>query len=155
MWWFLPDNGVADGQCLVGDNDASTTGIGINVSVRNTGTIILGVSNGSGTVARSATTSAIVPESEWVLIAGTLDEAANTLTLMINGTQESFSSSYTSPSASSATRTLAIAADGFGDAQLSPGPGTRLASVAFWEGQAPSAAGLLDLYNASKGKFGH
>jgi hypothetical protein len=112
----------------------------------------IAVSDGSSFVF-DQTMSATISTGVWTFVAVTLNEAANTMTLQVDGTQETFACTYSGPSASNAGNILKIGADGDGAFPLVSG--SRLHSFMAWEGTALSAAQILSLYDATKLRFGH
>jgi len=97
--------------------------------------------------------TAAVPLNAWVFLALTLNEAAGTATMQINGTQEAKTSTYSSPLANGSDLAMKIGAEGDGTFPLASG--SRLHSFMAWEGTALSAGQILSLYDSTKVRFGH
>lgn len=117
---------------IFGDSQNSASNIGVVVGVNpSVNQSILNVSNGSGTYARQFPINMTVSAGVWQFFCVSIDEAANTGFWYSDGTvYGTGSTSYTSPSASSATHTSQIAAEG-NDAIPLPN-GARLGIVAAW-----------------------
>lgn len=152
-WWWVPS--FASTNRLAGTRAGSNSNIGFAFSTSiTTGTLALVVSNGSGTAALDLNSVATPNTGAWNFVAVSLNEAtgANGAILQINGAQELFTSTYASPSASSATYTMQIGAAGNSAGPLANT--SRLASFMAWEGVALDAAQLRALYQATRSKFG-
>jgi len=91
------------------------------------------------------TSTATFSTGTFVFFAVSLDEPAGgtASTVDINGTQETFDGTYTSPSAANATFTLEVASRGNAVSPLSNN--SRLACIAFWEGTALTGANLTSI----------
>jgi hypothetical protein len=147
--WFR--FGTDGGQGLCGNLDVSggnTLGWECNI-----GTLELfgfTVYNGAGSGGMDMYTTDDVSIGSWLFGAITVDEAAGTGYVQINGTQESRTTTYTLPSSSNSTTTMRIGDNGV--AKLSNG--SRMASISIWEGVSLSAQNLMDIYNLTRVKFG-
>jgi hypothetical protein len=151
-WAFVPT--INDTVCIIcGDNGGNTTDIGISLFVRqSTSVLALNVNRGtSGSNALTLSGSA-VNINAWNFLALSLDEAGNSATMQVNGTQTSHSATYSSPSASNASYTFRLADDG--DASIAAQAGFRLANFSAWESVALSATAVDNLYQATRSKFG-
>lgn len=138
-------------QYVMGDYSSSSDPM-FEFSVNQTGNrLSLFVNNGSSTVANIVTTSISVPEGQWFFAALSIDEAAGSFLFQINGSQETVSATYSSPSSSNAGNVVKIGADGDGVGPLESG--ARLAAYMAWS-TALSSGSLTALYNATKSKFG-
>jgi hypothetical protein len=108
------------------------------------------VQNGSGNAFALASTAAFSIGTP-VFFGLRVDEAANTITMDIDGTQETNSCTYSSPSASSAAYDMELMARGNGTGFL---PNTsRLYEIAFWEGVALTTTNLSDLKTEMDKRF--
>jgi hypothetical protein len=107
----------------------------------------------SGTVVLQITTTATIPLNAWTFLGVTLNEPAGTAVLQINGTQESFTGTYSSPSTSNASQTMTIGAAG-GDLSFAMLSGTRIANASFWESVALTAGQLDSIFQATRARFG-
>lgn len=88
----------------------------------------------------------------WTFVGMALNEGSATGFGQQNGTQESFTSTYSTPSASNASFTMRIGSLGNG---VSPVPsGSRMASIAAWEGTALTTTDMMNIYNATRSRFG-
>lgn len=107
----------------------------------------------AGTVL-SLSSAYTVSTGAWAFYAASVDEAvgANGALLYKNGTTESFTSTYVSPSASNATHKLEIGASG--NAVLPLINTSRLGMFAAWEGVALTQTQLNALYQSTRGRFG-
>jgi hypothetical protein len=129
--------------------------IGFSFYCSSIGTARFAVDNGTGQAYIEGTLS--IPIGQWSFVGVSLTEAtgAGGAVYQVNGTQETKTSTYTSPSSASASNITAI---GYGTDDSAPIDyilnGGRMASLVAWEGTAISAAELLSLYNATKSKFG-
>lgn len=138
---------------LFGTNEASNSNIGVRLRVQGPGFQTLEVTKGAGGSSFFQSATATVPAAEWGFVSGAVNEAANTFITNTSGTAESFACTYTTPSASSASFTMQIGAAGNGADKIAVA-GSRMASLAIWEGTALSAANLAAIFTATRGKFG-
>lgn len=151
-WVYMAS--IGNLQVIFGNNLTDAL-IGFGFCVNSTGLLRYVVTEGHAGTPSFVDGSLSVPTGQWSFVGLSLTEAtgAGGAVFQVNGTQETVSSTYSSPSSSSATFTTAIgiAAD--------PPPlyirnGGRVADLSVWEGVALTAAELTSLYNATKGKFG-
>jgi len=138
---------------LAGTARGNNSNIGIALLIRTNSTLRLGIANGSGLDALTITSRATFVQSQWNFFAVTVNEAAGTGTLQVNGTQEARSTTYTSPSSSSASYALEVGAAG--DGAFPAESGFRMANFCAWEAVALTATQLDSLYQHTKAKFGH
>jgi hypothetical protein len=155
-WVYIADTD-ADRNNLFGTAGDSVQAHGIGWQVRpktNGGVLMLNVANGDQlTLSSPGVTS--VTEGAWSFLAVSVDEAEGSGFVQVRGTQDSISTTYSSPSTAAATRTAQIGASGLNGAF--PNPilnGGRLSSFLAWEGTIPAATDLLNLYGLTKSKFG-
>lgn len=148
--WVWP--GSAASHQLFGTHQASASNIGVGLGANaSNGNFTLSVSNGSGTFARSLAQNVGVSASAWQFLAARVDEAADVGFMVRNSTKGADASvSYTTPSASSATRTAEIGAAGNGS-----GPVSNTTRIAMFMGfsAALSAAQIQLIFNATRGRF--
>lgn len=149
-WVYL--TGFSPRVRLCGDIILNATEPGFGIEFTSTGALRLSVLRPTNTSVLSVSSTATANTDEWTFFAVQADEAAGTGILQIGGTQESVTTTYSSPSASVAGVSLEVARGGSGAAQPPPN-GSRLSSFAAWEGSIPSASDLLALYSASRSKF--
>lgn len=104
------------------------------------------ICNGTGVAAYAPLSTLTITAVGWHTAGFSIDEAAGTLTFMLDGqTQTLTLQSYTTPSTAAATYTTQIGAAGN---NATPVPSTFiLAAVAMWEGVALSAADLASIGN--------
>lgn len=128
----------------------SAPGVGFFMNFRTSGVLRLAVRDSSEAFLLADTTETIADET-WTFFAARVDEATAAGLVQLNGEQETFTSTYSSPSSSNASTTMRIAS--LGDDPVQPA-GSRLAMFNAWEGTIPTAAKLLDFYNLTRGRFG-
>jgi hypothetical protein len=148
MWGFTGN----DGGVVLGDAYGLTSDIGF--FVENAGTRInFAASNGaSGGVSR--TSSVLLSTSAPNICGVSVNEAggASGGIFFANGTSETFSATYTSPSASSADHTLAIGSAYVGAVSTKFGAATKFYWLAVWD-IALTAANMQAIYSAMRGRF--
>lgn len=112
------------------------------------------VVNGSGIACNLSFTSAPITTARWSMVALTLTEAtgAGGAIGFCSGATHALTSTYTSPSASAGTNSLAIGAQKAGAAFLPNG--ARVAMLAMWEATALTVTNLNAIFNATRGRFG-
>ncbi len=137
-------------------NSANVTS-NIGFDFRTTGTnrfLRFRVMNGSGTNAFNQTGTLALTADTWSFMAVSIDEAAgaNGLVFFLNGSSESFSSTYSSPSAAASTYALQLANLGNNGAPLVSG--SKMSGVMMWEGVALTSAQLTALYQATRRRYG-
>lgn len=150
IWAYL---GASGQQGLFGTaGGIGGTNIGVGVYINSSTNYRFRASGGA--VAMEMTHSAAIGTAGWHFFGGAVNEAtgANGARMVYDGSAEQFTSTYTAPSASSASQTMGIASTGgTSNALLSGG---RMAMAAFWEGTALTSTNLTDIYDATKGRFG-
>lgn len=141
---------------LFGNDDSTATNVGVSVFVRAAGTLRVAVANANGLASGALvlTSSASVNTNAWNFLACQINESAGTGFLQVNGAQEDQATTYSSPSSSSATRTLEIGRDGTGSPGGTLPSAYRISSCSMWESAAPAKNQMLSLQVASKGKLG-
>jgi hypothetical protein len=88
----------------------------------------------------------------WHFVAFSMNEAANSRILMVDGSQTAASATYSSPSSGNATGTLTIGSQGGANQMIENGG--RVGSALIWEGRDLNAGELKALFLATRGKFG-
>lgn len=155
-WIYLVD--LSASQSLCGDSTGGLTDIGflININI-TTGLINIRVANGSGSaLALNQTSSTVsVTPGKWSFVALSLDEAvgSNGLVWQVDGDREFGTSTYSSPSAASASpeqwgicnRRRVSASSPFVN-------GSRLSAIMFWT-RALSSSELTKLYETTKLRY--
>ncbi len=125
-----------------------SSGVNMNFTVGNKW--FLNVQNGGSIVLNLTSTASTT--TGWNIVGFSITEATPAEAMLINGTTETFSSAYSSPSAAAAGATMTLDALGGGG---SPNPsGNRIACMAFWGGTALTTTNLTDIYDQIKGRFG-
>lgn len=143
--WLYPN--VGSNHVVLGNNGgAVTTGIGFHFGIQSDDKLFMRVANG-GVGALGGTSTIGVTNTAWNFIGVTVDEAATTGTYQVNASQQAFTSTYTSPSASSASFTTEVGARG--NASTPMPNGSRISMVAAWEGVSLSTTQLTSIYNAT------
>lgn len=130
-----------------------TTDVGMSYTYGSGGHNLF-VVNGSGSAALNMSGGLGSSDNAWHMVGISTDEAIGAAGGFHyrNGSSGTFASAYTSPSAASATSTAEIgAANGVGPATS----GTRIASLAMWEGVTPlTLAQMNAIRTAVGGRFG-
>ena len=147
--WVYHVTGTGGG--LFGDNAGATTNVGIGWRATTGNVLRVNGGNGSGSIINQSTTATLTG-SAWNFVAIAMTEASSGLLMQINGTQETFSAAYSSPTASDASITPQIA--GMGSSQVLQASGARMGAFAIWEGVALTAAQLNTMREATRGRFG-
>jgi hypothetical protein len=132
-----------------------TDQVGAGFYVSSTGLLRWSVVRGTAEAEAFLIGGLSVATAGWHFVGISLNEAAgsNGAIMQVDGTQESLTSTYSSPSSSNASNTIKV---GRADSTLSENnfrSGGRIPNIEAWEGVALSAQNLTDLYNATKGKF--
>jgi hypothetical protein len=96
FWCTFASIGAINGLIATFDGNASVRGSYLRVT--SGATLQLLISNASATLALYQESTATIPTGRPVFIAVAVDEAAGTGIFQINGTQESFTATYSSPS---------------------------------------------------------
>lgn len=106
----------------------------------------------SGAGALTATSATVLPDStQQRMFSVSIDEAAGIGLWQKDDVFETFTGTYTSPSAGATTVTYEIGAAGSGVAPLAAN--SRIYQVAMWEGRALRQGELLGLFNASRRRY--
>lgn len=148
-WAFA--NSVSATKFYAGFGDANTgagivfgsdfvTGLGLELTVLTATTNVLDIIS-----------TAKINNNAWNMVGVAVDASAPSETFVINGATEAHSTSYSSPSSSSAGFPLQIGA--VGNNSGADTSGNRFGMVAVWD-RALSAAELSSLYGATRAKYG-
>ncbi len=138
----------ANAQPVLANGQGLSTTVGIEFGASNTNTLRLRIGNGGGAFALTTETAATLSFGTWIMVSATVDEAAGTGFLGVDTTFTTFTSTYTSPSASNAPQTMEIGAR----ANAANGifvNGSKIAAVMVWEGVALTQAQVAAIYNAA------
>lgn len=108
------------------------------------------VGDGIGGVCINHTMSIAATDNSWNFFGLSQDEAAGTLIMKMNASQETSSGVYSSPSAADTTTPWQIGASGSGS--VPENAGDRVAIYCMWN-RALTTVELTSLYTALKGKF--
>jgi hypothetical protein len=152
--WFYRD-AAASGAWFFYTGGFSAGSPGINIGATLDGDPdpncpYLEVGNSSGGFAASLVADTLtVPKGSAMFVALSADEASGSFVFQINGSQQTVSATYSSPSSSTAALTEANVSAGNNE-NTNTG---RVYNAAWWS-RALSASELLGLYNADKSKFG-
>jgi len=149
-WVYTPN--LAGNSGIFGNVQNSTSEIGFAWYLDSSERLRFVTANGSAPCI-SVTSTAALTASTWTMISVGLNESvgAGGGLFSIGATQETFTSTYTSPSASNATNTTEILANGSGILAAS---GTRIAALAAWEGRMLTASEIQTLHYATRPRFG-
>lgn len=151
LWLWMGSAGTQHGIFGTIGNSAANTGVVLRKTSGNVLSFVVRNAGGSGA---TFTMAAGISTSVWSFIGVSVTEAtgANGALMMLNTTQELFTSTYTTPAAGNATVTMEIGANGNAVDQLSNT--SRIAMFSAWEGRALSADELNAIYLATRGRFG-
>lgn len=149
--WIWHATGVGTGILGTDGNNGSVVGFFLGNS--SAGKLILAIGNGSSQIVTNASVASI-PIGQWSFLACSFDSSGGSTgnILMLNGTQETFSGTLSSPSASNAAFTMQIGTRGNGSAPLPNG--SRMAGFMIWESKALTQAELTSIFTATRGRFG-
>lgn len=151
-WVYIASSGIV-GLCGGGGNSATNVGISFRV-VPTSRVLRLRVFNGSGTVALDVTGALAGNNDAWNFVAMSINEAtgAGGLLYFVNGSTETNTSTYSSPSAAGSSFTWQIGATG--NAQQITAANSRKGGMVILEGTALTAAQLAAIYLATRGRYG-
>lgn len=149
---FFAFNYVLGTQQALFSTRGTNQGLNFNMSGINNG-IQVQIFNDASAV-NLGVTSTLTATFGWNIGAVSVNETAGTGVFMLNGSTETFTSTYTGTvSTSNVTSTTKIATRATA-AALTALNGARIACSAIWEGTALTATNLTDIYNQIKGRFG-
>lgn len=134
-------------------NGAFGSSNGITFSGTSSETLNYAVADGSGGGALVATTTATYGTG-WVFMGMSINEAqgANGLMLQVNGSQEFFTSTYVTPSGSAASAGFRLYTNGSTSNNLPNGG--RASMQALWLNRQLTAAQMMSVYQATRGRHG-
>lgn len=148
--WVLPVFG--SNHVVLGNNGGAVgSGVGFHFGFQSDDKLFMRVANG-GAGALGGTSTIGGNNGAWNFIGVSVDEGVTTGTYQINGTQQSFTSTYTSPSAGSASFTTEVGARGNGSTPMPNG--SRIAMEAVWEGVTLSTTQMTSVFTATRARFG-
>ncbi|BCG88505.1 hypothetical protein MesoLj113c_46150 [Mesorhizobium sp. 113-3-9] len=148
IWIWYPSTAS---NSLFGNSNQAPASIGVDWVVVATGNLKWAQRNGISTGVSVTSTLALTPGA-WNFVAHSIDEAAGTIVIQVNGSQETLAITYVSPSAAAASFTFQIGTRG--NASTPMANTSRLASMAMWEGRTLTTAELTALFEASRRRFG-
>lgn len=153
LWFYSSAISVARG--LIGTDAGATANTGFDIFLTAAANSLrFRVHNGSGTAALDFNPgTTLIVQNTWNFCAVSIDEANATdgARTLINNLTATGAGTYTSPSASNATATMQLMAEG--NAALPASSGDRLAMVWMWEGRALALSELMALRDATRGRF--
>lgn len=138
---------------LVGNNNNTTTNPGFCWRLIWDTSMVFSVTTGSGTALTATWTTTLPRVGQWLFVGLAVDEATATGLMYLNDNTNSFTSTYTTPSASASTQTFTLGHIG-GNSAAGSTVGTRFAGFMGWDGQALTAANFQTIFNATRGRFG-
>lgn len=150
-WVYTPN--LAANSGIFGNVQNAAAEVGFTLFLDSSERLNFAISNGAGSSLSFISTAAL-NISAWNMISIGLNESigANGGLASINATQETFTSTYTSPSASSATNTTEILATGLGI--IPAASGTRIGMLTAWEGRMLTASEIQTLHYATRPRYG-
>jgi hypothetical protein len=150
-WIYKP--ALSAYSTIFGSLDGSTPIHGIALLISPASALEFNAANNAGTAFALAIVSTVtVPANTWTFVAVTINEAATTGFLQVNGTQESKVTTYVSPDTNNPSFTAGIL--GFGGFNGRAPNGTRIANLAVWQGVGITQAQMLSVFTATRAKFG-
>lgn len=150
MWRDDGSSGGAGTPIMYNCNTSADDGVAFQIENADNA-LFFNAFNGGG-VASSLNGTAGMTVDAWNFFAFSLNEATGTngATMQVNGTQESFTSTYSSPSSSNPVEPIRIGHNG---AVLFFPSNTRLAAMAAWSTRLTDT-NLSDIYGLLRSKFG-
>lgn len=138
---------------VLGNNGGTSgNGIGFHFGTPSTNNVTMRAANGVGSEALNKNSVATVNNGAWNFIAASVDEGTGFGAFQCNATKETFTSTYNTPSAGSASYTTEVGARGNAN---SPMPnGGRISCVAAWEGVTLTQAQIDSIFEATRRSFG-
>ncbi|AZO62994.1 MAG: hypothetical protein E5Y51_17060 [Mesorhizobium sp.] len=143
---------VATASGIFGDNVNAPGNIGCRLTLTASGVLGFNVSKTGASFALDFNSTLSPSANAWHAIGLSVDEAATTGFMFLDGTVQTFTSTYTTPSASNASQTFEIAARGSGDGKWANGG--RMASFTMWEGAVLSQTDMANLFAITRGRYG-
>jgi len=150
-WIYLSDNTTSN-YPIFGTNGTAGSSVGATFRWAAADSLTLQASSGSGNI-MALSHGSPVPQGVWSFVAASINEAtgAGGLLIAINDDIDTFTSTYSSPSASNATYTMEVGAGG--NAVVPMVSGSRMACFAMWD-VALTSTQLGRLFNRTRGRFG-
>jgi hypothetical protein len=150
-WFYLPAALTVTNR-LMGTGGNNTANVGVEAGLTSAGNPNLTVRNAASNALSAGITSTLT-NSAWNFVAWAIDESVGAagLTVQQNGEFSTANSTFTTPSASSATYTMQLGAGGNNALPLEAG--FRMAQAAFWTRRL-SQTELTRLFNNTRGRFG-
>jgi hypothetical protein len=142
--------GGSIGPGLMGDYKGDGTP-SFDCHVTTAGKLGLEVVRSPTAFAIQTTSTAAMSTNAWTFLGISVNEPAGTGIFQINGTQENFTSTYSSPSSSNAGVTLKLG--DYGDTLEPMTSGGRMALAAAWEGVSLSTTQMTALFENVRGRF--
>lgn len=148
--FFVFDYVASNNQALFSSRG---TNQGINFRRNSANQLAIDIFNDASATNLTTTTTATT-NTGWNVGAVSIDEGAGTGVFMLNGSTETFTSTYAGTvSTSNVTSTVKIATRATA-AALTAVSGSKMACFSAWEATALTATNLTDIYNQIKGRFG-
>lgn len=135
---------------LSGTSRAVTSDTGFDFFISSGNALVLDITNGSGTAFALGQSGPAI-STGWHFCVVSVDEAATTGFLLVDSTVVTFTSTYTAPSAASATYAMAVAAGG--NTSIIMPVGSRMATFAAWSSSLTQAQ-AASIFNATRGRYG-
>ena len=123
--------------------------LGMNFNMTSTGSLQITIYNATSQV-NLGVISTLSSVSGWNVAAVSVNESAGTGVFMLNGSTETFTSTYTGTLTTSNPTVAAKIATRANAAALTALNGAKMAAFAAWEGTALTAQNLVDIYNQLK-----
>lgn len=146
--WLYMASAARHGILSTAGSQVANTGFSFLVDENQKNHIF--ATNGSGSYT-SIAGAITVPLNQWVYCGVSVNEGTGSGIFQMNDQQETFNSTYTSPSTGNPSFKAQVAASGANDYTFNSG--SRLAMVNFWEGTALTASNLDSLYQATRRRF--
>ncbi|UCI08685.1 LamG domain-containing protein [Mesorhizobium sp. B1-1-8] len=149
LYWFGAVN-TANG--IWGNNANAPGNLGARLTVTAAGALNFNVAKTGASFALDVSSTLSPTAGAWHFIGMSVDEAAGTGFIHMDGTNFSFTSTYATPSAASATYTIEIGARGNGDGKFSNT--SRMGFHSMWEGRSLTSVEMAAIYAAMRLRFG-
>lgn len=147
--WLYPVSGV--NNLVMGTAGSFSGHTGFQFGVVSSNKVTMRIPNAGATVLLQDS-AATITGGAWNFVAASVDEATGFGAFQCNATQETFTSTYSSPSSGSASFAAEVAS--LGNATAPMPNGSRLASLAAWEGTALTQAQIDAIFQTTRGRFG-
>lgn len=138
---------------VIGNNGgAAGSGTGFHFGTPASSVCTMRAANGVGTSALLKDSTATLNNTAWNFIAASVNEATAFGAFQVNASQETFTSTYTTPAAGDPSFTTEVGARGNANAPMPSG--VRLSCLAAWEGVALSQVQIDSIFQATRRQFG-